>query len=90
MFDKQTPDFDSARQIAWGYEVLSRDLGIAKEKQPAALAELETYLRLRLPVGRMKDGKSPIETELGDRLKLPNDYQPERFRELLGKLGKRK
>ena len=90
MFAKKTHDFDSARQIAWGYEVLSRDLGADKEKPPAAIAELQKYLRLRLPKGRMKDGKSSIEAELGDRMKLVNDYQPDCFRQLLGKLGKSK
>ena len=32
MFAKETLDFDSARQVAWGYEVLSQDLGEGKEK----------------------------------------------------------
>ena len=88
MFADKTHDYDSARQIAWGYEVLSRDRVTGKEK-PAALVEMEKYLRLRLPVGRMKEGKSAIETELGDRMKLVNDYDAERFRDMLRKLGGR-
>ena len=90
-FAKQTPDYDSARQIAWGYEVLSRDLGTTKEKEPAALAELQKVLLLRLPVGRMGNAKeSPGEKERSDRMKSLNNYDPAKFRELLGKLGTRK
>ena len=90
LFAKQTPDFDSARQIAWGYEVLSRDQGKPKEKDTATLTDLAKYLDLRLPKGRMGTEKvSPLEKELGERMKRLNDYDPGKFRELLGKLGKR-
>jgi Cytochrome c554 and c-prime len=88
-FAKETPDYDSARQIAWGYEVLSRDLGMTKGKEPPALAELGKYLDLRLPKGRMKDGKSSIEKELGGRMRQLYDYEPGHFRKLLSKLGAR-
>ena len=88
MYADKSLDFDSARQVAWGYEVLSRDLGMTKEKEPVALQELGKYLRLRLPEGRMGKGtESPGEKERADRMKLVNDYEPARFRDLLKKLG---
>ena len=86
-FARAALDFDSARQVAWGYEVLSRDLGAGKGKPPAALAELEKYLDLRLPRGRTKDGKSAIEAESGERMRRLYDYEPAHFRKLLGKLA---
>ena len=89
MFAEKTLDYDSARQVAWGYKVLSEDLGGGKEKPSPALADLATYLALRFPEGRMKkdDKVSPLESGLSDRMRKLYDYEPKQFRELLGKLG---
>ena len=87
IFADKTLDFDSARQVAWGYEVLRGDSGMGKAKLSPDHAALEKYLELRFPKGRMKAGKSPIEEDLSKRMRKLYDYEPKQFRELLGKLG---
>ena len=89
LYSDEGLDYDSARQVAWGYEVMYRELSGAKAGGALpALVELEKHLKLRLPLGRMGNSKeSPLEKEMSERLKIGKDYDPIRFRELLRKLA---
>lgn len=85
-YARTSPDYDSARQIGWAYEVLWNESS-NRQKPPAALAEVEKYLKLRLPQGRMdKATVGKIDDELSETLTRMNAYRPESFRLLLEKL----
>ena len=82
--DKEIPDYDSARQIAWAIEIILQEWDVKKAKDAQVqqvLATLKKDLKLGLPKERS------IEGELGDSLKRINDYNPDEFRQALKKLA---
>lgn len=84
------PDHDTARQLGWAYRAIWEELHPdEKGKTPAALAELEKYLGLTLPVGRMKekDTDGVIVRDLAESLRRVYEYEPGVFRGLLRRLS---
>lgn len=88
--ERRLLDYDSARQIAWAYRVIRRELLVkndakklaeAEEKVTEELKGLDALLRLRLPT--KKEG---LEKALPDTLKRIAEYDPRDGRELLRKL----
>jgi len=76
------PDYDSTRQAVWAYAVLHRDT-VSPEKHKALMEsmgwrELEAYLHLKFPVGRVEKSTK----ELEDGLQRINDFDPTRLRRL--------
>jgi hypothetical protein len=87
LYGKTLMDYDSARQVAWAYEVLFNEANGYKGGSSAVrktLADLDKELKLRLPKGRTK----LIEDELAENLKKINNYNPENFQALLLRLGR--
>jgi hypothetical protein len=74
-------DYDSARQVAWSFEVMYNELNGKKgdPKIRKTLTALDEQLKLRLPKGRDKI----VEDELKESLEKRNDYDPGKFRKLL-------
>jgi hypothetical protein len=87
LYGKEPLDYDSARQVAWSYQVLFNEMaGYSGDgaRVPKALLPIDKELKLRLPKGRDK----LIEDELADNLARINKYNPDTFRTLLLRLGK--
>jgi Cytochrome c554 and c-prime len=83
----ETPDYDSARQMAWAFGVIYSDL----EPQPAndleiqkQVAVLKQALKLDLPSGQNRK----IEDALPESLRAINDYDPAVFRHTFLALSK--
>jgi hypothetical protein len=72
------PDFDSARQLAWAYQVLFRETHSQHDlhAQPA-WRDLDSYLRLTLPKDRMQ-----MEESVGLSLERLGQYEPREFYKL--------
>jgi hypothetical protein len=75
--EKDLPDYDTARQIAWAFEIIYCEL----DQKPAnsaqireVLKKLKTELKLDLPSGPKKS----IVEALPEALTTLNDYEPER------------
>jgi Cytochrome c554 and c-prime len=84
---KHTPDFDSARQLAWAFRSLLCDLEGSKKLETAewqkSLRLLDEQLNLRLIEGRI-----PIIPEyLNSTLARVADYDPEPFAALMASLA---
>lgn len=83
LYANGTPDYDSARQIAWAfqvmYEELKPQLGDTGPQIGKLLETLGRELKLDLPSGRQRD----ITEELRDGLKRLNSYDPDKFREAI-------
>jgi Cytochrome c554 and c-prime len=84
-----TPDYDSARHIAWTIKLLVEELGDKlpnKEPIAAILKQFDEGLKLDLPAGK----KYEIEDQLDSALQIIGDYEPATFqkqlKELLGLL----
>lgn len=82
--DADKYDYDSARQKAWALDVILNEL----EPKPADrvktnLDRLHQQLKLDLPSGTKKQ----ILTELNANLRILNEYDPEKFKSALVKLG---
>jgi hypothetical protein len=80
-------DYDSARQKAWAIDVILKEL----EPKPTdrvqkSLADLNQQLKLDLRSGT-KNTKKQILPELPERLHFLNEYDPEKFKSALEKLG---
>ncbi len=77
---ERTPDYDSARQIAWAFRAIYRDLepGLPRDTPiDRRLAELDGQLLLTIPVVReMAAGRST----LTQRLRAIAEYDPSAFR----------
>ncbi|WP_435017366.1 multiheme c-type cytochrome [Tundrisphaera sp. TA3] len=76
------PDFDAARHVGWGIEVLIKDLDgdlPRKAEVEAILKDLRTQLDLDLPTGR----EQSIEEYLSRALNRAAEYDPNPFRERL-------
>lgn len=74
-----TPDYDSARHVAWTIGVLVKDLGDSLPNRPrieGVLAKLDKGLKLTLPAGRNYD----IEKQIGGALEVIGDYDPAAFK----------
>jgi hypothetical protein len=84
LFQGETVDYDSARQLAWAYRTMYEE---AVGKPEGAVAEaftaLEGELKLSLPAGQERS----IEMELGQSLKTINDYDPARFQKVFSRLA---
>jgi cytochrome c554/c'-like protein len=72
-------DYDSARQVAWAIEMVTKDLGAKSD----ALVALDGELRLALPSGR----KQSIVDQLGDALKVRTRYDPQTFRKRIAEVS---
>ncbi|HEV3166722.1 MAG TPA: hypothetical protein VGZ22_22035, partial [Isosphaeraceae bacterium] len=73
-----TPDYDSARQIAWAFRVIHRELNPLPGDDPeieSNMKALESALGLDLRGESLK----PIEEALPDRLRRLADYEPREF-----------
>ena len=76
--EASTPDYDSARHVAWTIRRLVEDLGDTLPNRSAIeaiLKEFDRGLRLELPAGR----KYEIEDQLGTALQVIGDYEPADF-----------
>ncbi|HEV3446660.1 MAG TPA: multiheme c-type cytochrome [Gemmataceae bacterium] len=84
---EQTPDYDSARQLAWAFRVLYDDLK-PKPAKDALIQErlklLNQELNLELPAGQQKQILSDLPAVLAN---IAN-YDPEKFKELFGELSR--
>jgi hypothetical protein len=78
------PDFDSARQLAWAYQVLFRETGSQRDlhAQPS-WRELDKYLRLTLPQDRAQ-----MEDSIGLNLERLGRYEPRQFYKLFDEVLK--
>ncbi len=74
------PDYDTARQLAWGYLAICRE--IKKKDTPEALLGLDKVLQLSLPATR----KQELETSLPRALRMRAEYDPEAFKREFRKL----
>jgi hypothetical protein len=91
---EETPDYDSARQIAWAYRIMYNEYDKRLKKKPgpaarAAFGELEKRLSLTLPKkapASEAEGGS-ILPSLGEALKTRGAYQPGPFKAALQKLA---
>jgi hypothetical protein len=78
----QLLDYDSARQVAWAYEVMFNEVngyrgGPASTRK--TLAALDKELKLRLPRGR----KKPIEDEQAESRQKRNNFDARKFESVL-------
>ncbi len=83
------PDYDSARQIAWAFATIYRELIPENHRDPAiekALASLTAELDLDLPPAQTQ---ALIETTLGGRLKKAADFDPQPFQGYFRSIAKR-
>jgi hypothetical protein len=81
----RTLDYDSARQVGWAFETIYNELNgtDGNPKVRKDLAVLDQLLKLRLPKGRT----TLVEDELKASLEKINDYNPDRFRQILRNLS---
>jgi hypothetical protein len=80
-----TPDYDSARHVAWTIKLLVDELGVAlpqRREIGAIVDKLDKGLKLTLPSGRFYK----IEDQIGDALNAIGDYDPETFKANLKEL----
>jgi len=76
--EQSTPDYDSARHIAWTIKLLVEELGDKlpnREPILALIKKLDEGLNLNLPAGR----KYEIEDQIGGALQVIGDYEPALF-----------
>ena len=85
---KSTPDYDTARHVAWTIKILVEDIGdkLSKPKVEAIrpiVARLVERLKLKLPAGKEYE----IEDNLGSALQTIGDYEPSQFQADLEQLA---
>ncbi len=83
--ESSTPDYDSARLVAWTIKLLVDELGVALPRRKEILPivdQLDEKLKLNLPSGRFYQ----IEDEIGKALKVIGDYDPATFRDQIKEL----
>jgi hypothetical protein len=84
--DDETPDYDSARQIAWAVEMVFADLD-PKPRNHADVwekfATLDRELNLTLPYGRQRK----IVDEFEKALEMRTKYDSKKVRKLIGELA---
>lgn len=83
--ETSTPDYDSARIVAWTIKLLVDELGVALPRRAEIVAivdKLDAGLKLNLPSGRFYK----IEDEIGKALNVIGDYDPPTFRAQLHEL----
>jgi hypothetical protein len=76
---ERTPDYDRARQIAWAFRVIYREISPDEKRDPVcelAIADLEAELALNLTE---RNKRIPIEESLPDRLRAIAAFDPESF-----------
>ena len=85
----EVPDYDSARQIGWAFEIIHGELYSDPQSRPTnhqkiedLVKELNKEVRLDLPSGADKS----IEKELPESLRQVYCYDPNRFQKTLSKL----
>jgi len=84
MFQGGTPDYDSARQIAWAFQVMYQELEAKPDPRvEEVIAMLKKELKLDLPSGRKRN----ISDELAAGLERLNSYNPSEFNKALEKLA---
>jgi hypothetical protein len=79
--DARLIDYDSARQIAWGYEVIHNELKAGDATSNKALQALDESLKLRLPT--KKESLAKPEGAWKDALRRVAEYDPRAGRKLL-------
>jgi hypothetical protein len=86
---EQTWDFDSARQLAWAFVAVSRDLPMS-DRLPAevspAIEELSNLLALA-PADASATGGQPPELLTGAMLTALSNYEPSRFQAVFRRLA---
>jgi hypothetical protein len=83
--DAETPDYDSARQIAWAFRIIYAEWKPGGEKDSNFVKvwdDLDADLQFRLP--RRGDNKAPPSGEPLDRL---SRYDPDRFKQNVRRLS---
>jgi hypothetical protein len=83
---KAIPDYDSAREMAWAFQIIYEDWKPKEAADPEVTAQIKALresLKLQLPSGKERE----IEKELPDSLKRLNDYDPVKFKEHMQKLS---
>ena len=82
--DADKYDYDSARQKVWAIDVILDELNLKpRDRVKKNLEDLHQQLKLDLPSGTKKQ----IIPELPARMRVSNDYDPEKFKAALDKLG---
>jgi hypothetical protein len=83
---KSILNYDSAREIAWAFEIIHKEWNGWKPTDPENpdIKALHEYLKLDLPSGRIKK----IVEELPKSLKTLNDYDPDEFKKHMEKLSR--
>jgi hypothetical protein len=88
LYQDGTPDYDSARQVAWAFKVVYEELGDTQDAEvKRILAVLHEQLKLDLPAGRGK-AEEQKENELREGQKVLNGYNPEAFKNALKDLSR--
>jgi hypothetical protein len=87
LFDGETPDYDSARQIAWAFDVMYQELQTPPRKPDPRIEEVVKSLRNDLKLDLPSGQKHSISEELSDGLKRRNSYNPDEFKKALATLS---
>jgi hypothetical protein len=91
LYERDNLDYDSARQVAWALKIMYQESqappdAMANPWIEKAIASLESQLKLELPTGAKKKSVVPA---LKDGLHRLNNFDPDKFKEVLGTLTKR-
>ncbi len=82
--EKEVPDYDSARQIAWAFEVIYTEaVGTPTKDVQTVLDGLNKELKTDIPATQQRD----IIKELPENLERIGNYDPKRFKALMAKLS---
>jgi hypothetical protein len=85
LFKDELLDYDSAREVAWAFQIMDQELNPTPNPKVAAeLEALNKQLRLKLPSGKERS----ITKELKDNLDALNHYDPKQFQESLIRLAR--
>lgn len=84
LFQKETLDYDSARQVAWTFQIIDKELGESDSRVQEILDRQDKMLKLHLPSGQERD----IVKELKSGLEILNSYEPDQFKKALQELSR--
>jgi Cytochrome c554 and c-prime len=84
LFQDETLDYDSARQVAWTFQITYQEVGAHDPRVLKILDKQDSILQLHLPSGQERD----IPRELKQALERRNNYDPDKFKETLQELAK--